>query len=213
MHKDLIDGVYKDPINGKYERILYVRTLNGKTISVKYDPQATVDQIRKQIEGKTRIPQEQQHPVSRGKVLKDKMKIEDYNLKEEETIELIAALLGGTKRDESRPISRTEEREAKRRASEPCIDISGQEDNRNASKASEGNMKTMMQKMEETLKAVSFRMDDISSFEQSMASANFQITDLNTTMHKMYNETQARDRKFVEAISQVSADNRARDQN
>ena len=32
---------------------VYVKTLNGKTISVKYDPQATVDQIRKQIEGKT----------------------------------------------------------------------------------------------------------------------------------------------------------------
>ena len=47
------------------------------------------------------------------------MKIEDYNMNDEETIELTAALHGGTNRDESRLISKTEESEAKRKASEP----------------------------------------------------------------------------------------------
>ena len=47
-----------------------------------------------------------------------------------ETIELIAALLGGMKRDESRLTPKAEEREAKRKASEPNIEISGLQESR-----------------------------------------------------------------------------------
>ena len=79
------------------------------------------------------------------------MKIEDYNMKEEETIELTAALLGGTKRDESKPISNNRGREAKRKATKPSLEVGGLEDNKSASKDPYEKMEGMMQKMEETI--------------------------------------------------------------
>ena len=41
MNKDLIDG--------KYKKTVYVKTLNGKTISLKYDPLDTVESAKEQI--------------------------------------------------------------------------------------------------------------------------------------------------------------------
>ena len=67
LDKALNDGMDKDLIDGKYIKILYVKTLNGNTISIKYDPLDTVDSTREQIERKTRIQKEQQHFLSRGK--------------------------------------------------------------------------------------------------------------------------------------------------
>ena len=154
MDKALNDGMDKDLIDGIYNKILYVKTLNGKTISIEYDPQNTVDSAKEQIERKTRILKEQQHLVRRGKVLDDKLKIEDDNMKEEEeeeTIEMIAALLGGTKRDESRPISKNKGREAKRKATKPSLEVGGLKDNKSASKDPYEKMEGMMQKMEETI--------------------------------------------------------------
>ena len=141
LDKELNDGMNKDLIDGKYKKTVNVKTLNGKTISIKYDPLDTVDSAKQQLERKTSIPKEQQHLVSRGRVLKDKMKIEDCNMKEGETIELIAALLGGTKREESRSISRIEERESKRNVSEPNLEICGMEESKSTSNISEKNGK------------------------------------------------------------------------
>ena len=84
-------------IDGKHKKTLFVKTLNGKTANIKYDPLDTVESVKEQIERKTRIPKEQPHLVSQGKVLKDKLEIEDYNVKAEDTIELTAALVGGRK--------------------------------------------------------------------------------------------------------------------
>ena len=44
------------------------------------------------------------------------MKIEDYNMTEGETIELTTAVLGGAKREESRSLPKTEERDAKKKS-------------------------------------------------------------------------------------------------
>ena len=54
-----------------------------------------------QFEEKTKIPKEQQHLVSKGRVLKNGQKIKEYNIKDGETMEMTMLLVGGTKRDES----------------------------------------------------------------------------------------------------------------
>ena len=97
--------------------------------------------MKEQIEEKTRIPKEQQHLVSRGKVLKDMRMIDDYNMNGKEIIDLTVVLLGGMKRDAFRPTSKTEEREAKRKASEPCLDVCGFEESKNTPNASEEKWK------------------------------------------------------------------------
>ena len=68
MHENLIDG--------KYEKTIYVKTWSGKTTIATISPQHMVSDVKKQIEEKTRIPENQQHFVSRGKVLKDMRKID-----------------------------------------------------------------------------------------------------------------------------------------
>ena len=42
----------KDLINGKYKKTLYVKTFNGKKISIKYDPLDTVDSAKEQLESR-----------------------------------------------------------------------------------------------------------------------------------------------------------------
>ena len=69
------------------------------------------------------------------------------------------------------PSSITKEREAKRKASEANIEISGLEEDINASKDPEKKrMGRVMQKMEETMTTVSYRTKDVSSMEQKKAS-------------------------------------------
>ena len=56
----------------------------------------------------------------------DKKKLKDYNITGGETIEMTALLLGGTKNTKvSTQRQLNVERETKRKASEPYIDVSG----------------------------------------------------------------------------------------
>ena len=101
---------------------------------------------------KGRIPKEQQHLVSHGKVLKDKLKIEDYNMKEGETIELTAALLD---------VMKTTFENRRKRSKKKSV---------------------RTQRMEETMTSVSYRMNDMSAIEQTITSMRFQISGLTPTM-------------------------------
>ena len=83
--KDTYDGIYKTinvELNESVHNLtmnVYVKTIKGKTISVKGAPEDTVGHMMQQIEGKTRIPKEQQHLVSKGRVLKDERKLEEMS--------------------------------------------------------------------------------------------------------------------------------------
>ena len=104
---------------------VHVKTIKGKTISVKCTAGSMAVHMMQQIDKKTETPKEQQHLVGRGRVLKDERKLKEYDIKDGETIELTMLLVGGTKRDETMPSKAMEEREAKRRTSESNSDISG----------------------------------------------------------------------------------------
>ena len=49
------EGKYDDLIDGKYEKTVYVKTWNDKTIIAKISSQQMVDSLMKQIEAKTKF--------------------------------------------------------------------------------------------------------------------------------------------------------------
>ena len=74
---------------------VYVKTISGKTISIKCDKQQKADTVSKKIvEMKTSIPQGVTYLVHQGKVLNDKKTTEENNLGAEATIEMSLRLLG-----------------------------------------------------------------------------------------------------------------------
>ena len=80
----------------------------------------------------------------------DKKTLKDNNITGGETIGVTALLLGGTKNKSLSPTPMNVERETKRKASEPYIDVSGLEDEKFESAASEdytGTMKPWMKSM------------------------------------------------------------------
>ena len=150
-------GRYDDLIDGKYEKTVHVKTWNGKRIIAKVSSQRTVDSMKKQIEEKTKTPKDHQQLVSRGRVLMDKKNLKEYNMNGKETIEMTALLIGGTKNKGLSPASKKEERNTKRKASEPYIDVSCLEEDRSTSAASEEEMGKMMQWMRITMKEIKDR--------------------------------------------------------
>ena len=140
------------------------------TIIATISPQHTVvSDVKKEIEEKTRIPKKSAAPCESMRVLKDTRKVEDYNLIDEETMELTSALLGGTKREETRPVSK--EREAKRKASEPCFDTSNRKENKSTNEGATQSMK--------------YRTDDFSSLEQSHSSLGMDMTAVKNAIGRM----------------------------
>ena len=116
-----------------------MKTWSGRTIIAKFSPQQKVKDVKKQLEEKTNITKDQQHLVSQRRVLMDKKKMKECKMNEKETIEMTALLIGGTKNKERSSASKKEERETKRKASKPCIDVSFPEEDKSTSAASEGD--------------------------------------------------------------------------
>ena len=66
------EGKYGNLTDGRYEKTIYVKTWNGKTITAKINLKNTVESLKEQLKEKTNTPKEYQHFVSTGKVLADK---------------------------------------------------------------------------------------------------------------------------------------------
>ena len=107
------EGKYGNLTDGRYEKTIYVKTWNGKTVTAKINLKNTVERLKEQLKEKTNTPKEYQHFVSTGKVLADKKTLIEYYIYEGETIEITALLLGGTKNKSLSPTPMRTEREKK----------------------------------------------------------------------------------------------------
>ena len=109
------EGKYKDLDDNRYEKTIYVKTWEGRTITAKISPERTTEIVKLQIEAKTGIPTDNHHLVARGRVLMDNIPLKEYGLSGGETIEMTAKLLGGMKHKSLSPKPMDSEREKKRK--------------------------------------------------------------------------------------------------
>ena len=76
---------------------IFVKTLNGKTITVDIDLYDIIYSVKTQIQDKTGIPPYHQRLIHQGKQLNDGRCIQDYNIQKDANIYLVLRLRGGSR--------------------------------------------------------------------------------------------------------------------
>ena len=74
--------------------ILYVKTVKGKTITVKVDPSSTIEVIKTKIQDSWGIPSDQQQLIFTGELLENGRTLTDYNILHKSTLHLCRRLQG-----------------------------------------------------------------------------------------------------------------------
>ena len=75
---------------------IFVKTLNGKTITIEVNAEEEVSKIKEKIKDKEGIPPHEQRLIYAGKQLEDKEKLSLYNIQRDSTLHLVIRLPGGT---------------------------------------------------------------------------------------------------------------------
>ena len=79
----------------KIHEVIYVKTINGKTISAKHHRNMTAAVILDEVERRSLIPRDMIRLVHKGKMTSEKKSMKENNIEAKETIEMSLRLLGG----------------------------------------------------------------------------------------------------------------------
>ena len=79
----------------KIHEVIYVKTINGKTISAKHHRNMTAAVILDEVERRSLIPRDMIRLVHKGKMISEKKSMKENNIEAKETIEMSLRLLGG----------------------------------------------------------------------------------------------------------------------
>ena len=80
------DDAVEVPPNEEFQ--IFVKNLNGRTVTLTVKASDTVDSLREQVERKTGIPPSEQHLLLGGKQLEPGKLLADYDVSKESTLHL-----------------------------------------------------------------------------------------------------------------------------
>ena len=107
--------VENDDVLEKNYMTIYVKTINGKTISTRYYKNMTAAVILEEVERRTLVPRDMIRLVHKGKIISGKKSMKENNIEAKETIEMSLRLLGGMEVNEKMDTHETEEEREKKR--------------------------------------------------------------------------------------------------